>query len=232
METTKKCVVCGDEFKLVTGAKGRKPDKCPDCRDEKTREQKFYRKKLLEKKGNGKEIIEPYKKYRVCWDQEQRLGNLDTKQTWVLLSSGRQSGVILEEDISCLTQNTVSHEKQGDNPDLFILIADENGEQMKTIQAKTYRPSKEKKIYTTKSGIKDKSLPKEEVVETTKAYFDKYDYFCYIDIENFDYEQHYYTFIIVPIEEVKKILMDDHKHILTEDLKKLVKEGEKRLEKK
>jgi hypothetical protein len=137
-----------------------------------------------------------------------KFGRIPMEDLIVSLASGRQCGVLLEQEIASYFDDCTAG-TQGAGADL---IDQTHGK----IQAKTYRSvdligqfklgprrglskSDDKRIFTTKSGLWDsigrRRALGEDIEQTICEYFLAYDCFCYIDIAKMrDLE---YSFIVV-----------------------------------
>lgn len=161
-------------------------------------------------------------------------GRMTAEELLEVLGSGRMCGVLLEHEIAHIFEDCKTAPAQGDNPDI---ISEELGD----IQAKTWRQEEEsffksgprkglskwlaKSIFTTKSGLWD-SLKRrialgEDVDKTIREYFDKYDYFMYIDIQQFG-KDYTYSFIVLETEYVKSVAVNGY--IAPQDILSQVKE--------
>ena len=132
---------------------------------------------------------------------------LSNEQIGDFISSGRICGVMLEGMIANKFEGC-SQGTQGNDADIYW-----NG---KKIQCKTANYSKskphlearhraKKKIWTSKSGLWDKTPGKqisvEDYYEQLEAYYDDYDYFMIIDISKM--REFEYSFIVVDSQTIK-----------------------------
>jgi hypothetical protein len=141
-------------------------------------------------------------------------GNIPQAELIEELSSGRICGVLLERDLAYRFDNLSKQGcGQGSGADLVLNV---NGV-LQTVQCKTVQPSKALKGrgknkavdpsaaigWTTKSGLWDsKRGKKRNVAEWDaehEAYMQKYDYFCYINIEAFPQV----SVVLVPAAQLK-----------------------------
>lgn len=154
--------------------------------------------------------------------KEVKIDDLPREVCLELLGNGRQAGVILEPVIALKFDGVTTAPRQGDNPDLICV-------KLGKIQCKTWRhvieeffkqgPRKglskweAKSVFTTKSGLWDSLTRRkalgEDVDKTIREYFDKYDYFMYIDIEQFNVDFSY-SFIVLDTKYVKSVAVDGY----------------------
>jgi hypothetical protein len=151
-----------------------------------------------------------------------------------LLGNGREAGVFLEPVIARKFEGVTTAPRQGENPDLICV-------KLGKIQCKTWRHLveevfksgprkglskwKAKSIFTTKSGLWDSMKRRkalgEDVDKTIREYFDKYDCFMYIDIEQFGVDFSY-SFIVLDTKYVKSVAVDGY--IAPEDIISQIRE--------
>ena len=127
-----------------------------------------------------------------------------------MLSSGRLCGVLLEYEIAARFEGVEASASQGAGADL---ICDHLG----AIQVKTYRSTGDAvfrsgprqgtrkaavpSVWTTKSGLWDRTQRTQSQLAEAHAYLDDYDHFCYIEISAMSRLQ--YSFVIVPTTQVR-----------------------------